>query len=70
MGKLDCSHILFFNKYSLKRLYHMRLNCFNVYKDLCSLIEYMFRGFGLVVSGNLNHLGIFMYMSVSIDPYK
>ena len=29
------------NKYALKRLYHMHLDCFNPYKDLCSLIEYM-----------------------------
>ena len=59
-----------FNKYSLKQLYHMHSYYFNLYRDLCSLIEYMFRGFGLVVLGNLNPLGIFIYMLVSIDPYK
>ena len=48
----------------------MRLDCFNSYRDLRSLIEYMFRGFGLVASGNLNPLKIFTYMSISIDPYK
>jgi hypothetical protein len=29
----------FFNRYSLRRLYHMRPDCFKPYKDLCSLIE-------------------------------
>ena len=42
----------------------------NSYRDLYSLIEYIFRGFGLVASGNLNPLEIFTYMSISIDPYK
>ena len=59
-----------FSKYSLRRLYHMRLDCFNPYKDHCNLIEYMLQGFVLFASGNLNPLGIFMYISLSMDPYK
>ena len=59
-----------FSKYSLRRLYHIRLNCFNPYKDHCNLIEYMLRVFVLFVSGNLNSLGIFMYISLFMDPYK
>ena len=59
-----------FSKYSLRRLYHMRPNCFNPYKDHCNLIEYMLRVFVLFVSGNLNSLGIFMYISLFMDPYK
>ena len=38
----------------------MRLDCFNSYKDLCSLIEYIFQGLGLVASGNLNPSGIYI----------
>ena len=30
----------------------------------------MLRGFVLFTSGNLNHSGIFMYISLSMDPYK
>ena len=48
----------------------MRPDCFNPYKDHCNLIEYMLRGFVLFASGNLNPLGIFMYISLSMDPYK
>ena len=59
-----------FSKYSLRRLYHMRPDCFNPYKDRCNLIEYMLRGFVLFASGNLNPSGIFMYISLSMDPYK
>ena len=59
-----------FSKYSLRRLYHMRLNCFNPYKDRCNLIEYMLRGFVQFASSNLNPLGIFMYISLSMDSYK
>ena len=60
----------YFSKYSLWRLYHMRPNWFNPYKDRCNLIEYMLRGFVQFASGNLNHSLIFMYISLSMDPYK
>ena len=59
-----------FNKYSLRRLYHMRLDCFNPYRDLCNLIEHILRGFAFTTSGNVNPLGIVIYMSLSIDPYR
>jgi hypothetical protein len=29
----------YFNRYSLRQLYHMRPDCFDPYIDLCSLIE-------------------------------
>ena len=63
-------HILSFSRYSLRRLYHINPNCFNPYKDCSKLIEYMLRDFVLFALGNLNHLGIFMYISLSMDPYK
>ena len=53
-----------FSKYSLRRLYHMRPDCFNPYKDHCNLIEYMLRGFVVFASGNLNPSGIFMYIII------
>ena len=59
-----------FRKYSLRRLYHMRLDYFNPYKDRCNLIEHMLRGFVLFASGNLNPSRIFMYISLSMDSYK
>ena len=59
-----------FRKYSLRQLYHMSPDCFNPYKDYCNLIEYMLQGFVLFALGNLNPLGIFMYISLSMDPYK
>ena len=57
------------SKYSLRRLYDMRANYFNLYRDRCNLIEHILWGFILFASTNLNPLGIFMYMS-SMDPYK
>ena len=59
-----------FNKYSLRRLYHMRPDCFNPYKDLCNLIEHILQGFAFTTSGNVNPLGIYIYMSLSMDPYR
>ena len=59
-----------FSKYLLRRLYHMCLNWFNPYKDHRNLIEYMLQGFVQFASGNLNPSRIFMYISVSMDPYK
>ena len=59
-----------FSKYLLRRLYHMHPDCFNPYKNRCNLIEYMLRGFILFAPGNLNPLGIFMYISLSMDLYK
>ena len=58
-----------FNKYSLRR-YHMRPDCFNPYMDLCNLIEHILRGFAFTTSGNVNHSGIFIYMSLLMDPYR
>ena len=57
-----------FNQYSLRRLYHMCPDCFNLYRDRCNLIEYILRGFVLFASGNVNPSGI--YMSLSMDPYR
>ena len=59
-----------FSKYLLRRLYHMRSDCFNLYKDSCNLIKYMLRDFVLFASNNLNYLWIFMYTSLSMDLYK
>ena len=69
-GHIGLFTYLSFNKYSLRRLYHMRLDCFNIYTDRCNLIKYMLRGFVLFASSNLNPLGIFMYTSLSMDLYK
>ena len=59
-----------FRRYSLRRLYHMHLDCFDPYKDHCSLIEYLLHGFVLFALDNLNPLSIFMYTSSSMDSYK
>ena len=59
-----------FSKYPLRWLYHMRPDCFNLYKDHCNLIEYMLRGFILFASSNLNQSRIFKYISLSMDLYK
>ena len=69
-GHIGLFTYLSFNKYSLRRLYQMRLDCFNIYKDRCNLIEYMLRGFNLFALDNLNPLRIFMYTSISMDPYN
>ena len=59
-----------FNKYSLRRLYHMRPDYFNPYRDRCNLTEHILRGFVLFALGNLNPSGAFIYMSLSMDPYR
>ena len=59
-----------FNTYSSRQLYHMRPDCFNSYRDHCNLIKQILRGFVLFVSGNLNPSGNFIYMSLSMDPYR
>ena len=56
----------FFNRYSLRRLYHMYPDCYNPYNDRYNLLW----GFVLFVSGNLNPSGIFMYISLYMEPYK
>ena len=48
----------------------MRSDCFNLYKDSYNLIKYMLQDFVLFASNNLNYLWIFMYTSLSMDPYK
>ena len=48
----------------------MRSNCFNPYKDLCSLIEYILRDVGLYVLYILYPSGVFMWISLSNDPYR
>ena len=40
-GQIELFTYHSFNKYSLKLLFHMRPNYFNLYGDLCSLIEYI-----------------------------
>ena len=45
----------FFNKYSLRQLYHMRPDCFIPYRDCFNLIEHILRGFVLFALDNLNH---------------
>ena len=59
-----------FNKYSLRRLYHMPPDYFNPYKDRCNLIEHILRGFVLFAPGNLNLSRIFIYMSLFMNPYR
>ena len=44
-------------------------DCFNPYKDLYSLIEYMLRDVEPYASSILYHLGTFMYISLFNDPY-
>ena len=58
------------NKYSLRRLYHMRPDCFDQYGDPCNLIEHILRRFVLFSLCNLNPSGIFIYMSLSMDLYR
>ena len=55
-----------FNKYSLRRLYHMPPDYFNLYKDRCNLIEHILRGFVLFAPGNLNLSRIFIYIYIYI----
>ena len=49
----------YFKRYSLRQLYHMRPDCFNPYKDLCSLIEYILRDCRIICLGILYPSGIF-----------
>ena len=51
---------LSFNKYSLRRLYLMRPDCFNPYRDRCNLIDHILRDFVLFASDNLNPSRIFI----------
>jgi hypothetical protein len=48
----------------------MRPDFFKPYKDFCSLIEYMFRDFELYALGILYASRIFIYLSLSNDPYR
>lgn len=50
----------------------MCLDSFNLYKDLCSLIEYMLRFFKLFVLDIWNLLKIYIYIYISLfkDSYK
>ena len=43
-----------FNKYSLRKIYHMRPDYFNPYRDCCNLIEHILRDFIFFALGNLN----------------
>ena len=52
-----------FSRYSLKQLYHIYLNYFNLYKDHCSLIEYMLPRY--VIYFKDFHVYIIIY-----NPYK
>ena len=69
-GHIGLLAYLSFNKYSLRQVYHMRLDCFNPYRNLCNLIEHILRGFAFTTSGNVNPSRIFIYMSLSMDPYR
>ena len=48
----------------------MRPDCFNPYKDLCNWIEHILQGFAFTTTGNVNPSGIFIYMSLLMDPYR
>ena len=61
---------LFFNKYTVRQLYHMYMDYFSSHEDHCNLIEYMLQGFVVFDSSNLNPSGLFMYISLFMDPYK
>ena len=67
---IGLSTYLSFSKFSLRLLYNMRPNYFNPYRDCCNLIEHILRGFILFSSCKFNPLGIFIYMSLSMDPYR
>ena len=69
-GQIELFTYLSLRKYWLKRLYHIRLDCFNPCKDFCNLIEYMLRGFEFISSCNVNPSGICVYTLASRDPYK
>ena len=69
-GKIELFTYPSLSKYWLKRLYHIRPDCFNPYKDIYNLSEYMLRGFEFIASGNVNPSGIFIYTLASRDPYK
>ena len=56
------------SEYLLTLLYHTHPDCFSPYNDLLNLIAYIY--FYFDVSGLLNPSGIFMYISLSSDPYK
>ena len=43
---------------------------FNPYRDRCNLIKYILRDFVLFASSNLIPSGIFIFMSLSMDPYR
>ena len=55
---------------SINRLYYMRPDYFNLYRDLGNFIESTSRGFDLYASGMLNPLGVFKCISLSSYPYK
>ena len=59
-----------FNNYSLRQLYHIPPDCFNSYEDHSNLIEYRLWDFELCSLGILNPSEIFVYMSLSNDPYN
>ena len=69
-GQIELFTYSSFCKYWLKRLYHIRPYCFNPYKNLCNLIEYMLLGFEFIALSNVNPSGIFIYTLASRDPYK
>ena len=46
------------------------MDCFSSHEDHCNLIEYMLQGFVVFDSSNLNPSGLFMYISLFMDPYK
>ena len=57
-----------FRRYSLSQLYHIRPDCFNLYKDF-SLIEYCFHEFKVHASGSWNPSGIFICLYINLYIY-
>lgn len=55
-------------RYTLRKLYHIRSDCFNPYIDLCNFTEYKPRS--LFVRTGFNHSRSFMKISESREPYK
>ncbi|CAN7126786.1 unnamed protein product [Brassica rapa subsp. narinosa] len=52
----------FFKIYSLKRLYHMRPDCFNPYSDRCNLTEQISLDFSFNSPRIFNPSGSFIYL--------
>lgn len=69
-GNIGLFTYLSFIKCSLRRLYHIRPDCYKPYNDLCNFIAHNSMGLEFNFLVILNPFGILMYMSASNDPYK